>query len=64
MSRKPVIDPTCTWGIVENPFGDEPQAAGWAVWCYDPVTGQKTITSEILESKQAAEDELRRQIDY
>lgn len=64
MFRKPIIDPTKTWGIAENPFGDEPEVAGWVVWCYDPITENKTIMSEILDTKAQAEAELRNILEY
>lgn len=58
MARGPIIDPTRSWGIALNPYGDEPELAGHAVWCYDPVTGRKDIVSEIFATAEEAQAEL------
>ena len=55
MARLAVIEPTKTWTIVKNPYGDEPENQGYAVGCFDPVTDEHTIESDVYPQRHQAE---------
>lgn len=58
-NRLPIVsDTTRSWSVVRNPYGDEPDVAGWAVSCFDPVTREHTIESDIFATQEEAQAEL------
>lgn len=58
MIRKAVIEPTKKWTIVKNPHGNEPGQQGYAVGCFDPVTEEHTIESDVYPERHQAENFL------
>lgn len=61
IGRLPIIgDTTRSWSVVKNPYGDDPQVAGYAISCYDPVTGEHTIESDLFETSREAKNALDR----
>jgi len=59
IGRLPVVsDTTRSWSIASNPYGDEPEVAGFAVSCFCPVTREHTIESDIFATAEEARAEL------
>lgn len=59
LGRLPIVsDTTRSWSVVENPFGEEPEVAGWAVSMFDPVTREHSVESDIFATREEAVQEL------
>ena len=53
--RQPIIDDaTRSYSIACNPYGDEPEHAGFHVSCFDPVTGEHSLVGELHPTEEEA----------
>lgn len=56
--RLPIIDTTVTYSIAVNPFGDEPEVAGFYVASFDQLNGHEVLPFPGRETREEAEADL------
>lgn len=54
----PIIDTTRSYMVAVNPFGDEPEVAGFYVACFDPLDGPEILPLPGRETREEAEADL------
>lgn len=58
--RSPIIsDTTRSVYVVRNPFGDEPQGAGWYVAVDCPVSGREVLPFPARATREEAEADVK-----
>lgn len=65
IGRLPIVSDTASvWSVAENPYGDDPQGAGFAASRYSPITREHTIESPLFATRAEASEWIAQMREY